>query len=173
MKASVKTTESTGYFTIEAPTFEALLETIAGYETSEVEVLNVFFDDEAERCVNNQPRLSTVGGQPIDIQAGTYVKVGETFTKTIVYTDIITDKGIKVAGPTVTKETWVKIKKAQSLLKQFDKAEAIADRNLRQARYLIVNWGSEKEIARLTAIADKAKARADRLYAELLTIGVF
>lgn len=115
--------------------------------------------------------ITTYNGQPIDLNAGTYIsvaKVGQQF----IATDIITPQGLQVAGPTVTTTTFKKIKKIQSLLKQYLAADKIATQNLKKARYAIVNPGTatEKQIARWNQIGTNALKRAAELGSQIETL---
>jgi len=85
--------------------------------------------------------------------SGTYTKV-EEFGEHVV-TNIIKN-GATYAGPTITKQQWAAIKKAQSLVKRWVEADKKATEYYKQTRYWLVNGtGAAKQIdqgvARLTA----------------------
>lgn len=81
--------------------------------------------------------ITTIDGRPIDFVARTYVEV-ERMSKWVV-TDVILSNGTRMAGPTVTKATWAKIRKVQSLVKKWSAAEDRFMALYKETRYMAVN----------------------------------
>jgi hypothetical protein len=115
--------------------------------------------------------LFTTDGRAIDLTEGTYQEDGG-FGK-IVYTVIVRRDGNMICGPTVTRSTWVQIKKAQALIKKFIQSDSSATGYYKKSRYAIVNrTASDAQIDRWITQMSKAEQRRDAAEAALMEMGV-
>ena len=116
-------------------------------------------------------KITTTDGREIDFTEGIYKEDGG-FGK-IVHTIIVKADGRVFCGPSVTRETWAQMKKAQALIKKFVEANSSATGYYKESRYAIVNrTSSDAQIDRWIERMKKAEQRRDAAHAALIDMGV-